>query len=73
MTVSTVGYGEFFPVTDQGKLFIAGLILYIIVYKLPIYIDEISDLANRSSMYLREKYKANVDVPHIVISGQVVV
>lgn len=73
VTVSTVGYGDYYPVTEPGKAFIAALILYIIVYKLPVYIDEISELSNLSSPYQRARYPPNSEVPHIVISGQVVV
>lgn len=73
VTVSTVGYGDFFPITPPGRAFIAGLILYIIVYRLPISITKITDLMARNSPYQRQTYKSTSEVPHIVISGQVIV
>lgn len=75
VTVSTVGYGDLMPITPQGRAFIAGLILYIIVYRLPISITKITDLMQRNSPYSlgRQFYKSTAEVPHIVISGQVLV
>lgn len=37
VTLMTIGYGDYYPVTDQGKMFIIFMILYVIVYKIPLY------------------------------------
>ena len=35
ITLFTIGYGDFYPITTPGKMFICFTIIYIIVYKLP--------------------------------------
>lgn len=41
VTLMTIGYGDYYPVTDQGKFFIIFMILYVIVYKIPLYTQEL--------------------------------
>lgn len=71
VTVTTVGYGDYSPETMFGRVFIALLILQIIIYKLPNYISNITELTSRNSPYSvgRVTYKATSEVPHIVICG----
>lgn len=72
VTLLTVGYGDFYPITPQGKMFMVCTIIFVIVYKLPIHLSELSRLVSLKSYHARLIYEPNNEVPHIVITGQVV-
>jgi hypothetical protein len=72
VTLMTIGYGDFFPVTVQGKFFTMFMILYVIVYKIPLYTQELLRLLGLQSFYARTSYVSNGEIPHVVITGQVV-
>ena len=68
----TVGYGDYYPRSRLGQMFDIFIILYIIVYKLAFSLDELIRLMGLKSFYARTSYKSNNDIPHVVITGQVV-
>ena len=49
------------------------MILYIIVYKIPMHTQKLLKLLGLKSFYAREFYVSNNEIPHIVITGQVVI
>jgi|TARA_B110000285_G_C15087888_1_gene597264 hypothetical protein len=73
VTLMTVGYGDFYPFTMLGQMFIIVIILYVIVYKLAESINELLRLMGLKSFYARTFYQSNNEVPHVVITGQVVI
>lgn len=70
VTLSTVGYGDIFPVTEQGRLVII-LLIILALYLIPKQTNELIKLMGISSIYARAIYKSNPEVQHIVISGHV--
>lgn len=49
-----------------------GTIIFIIVYKLPMHFAELSRLFSLKSPHARKAYQPNNEVPHVVVTGQVV-
>jgi len=70
--MTTIGYGDLYPKTLLGQCFIATGILYIICYKIPVDSNELMRLMNLTSKFERVNYTAKDEVPHIVITGQVI-
>mmetsp|Transcript_119443 Transcript_119443/g.166635 ORF Transcript_119443/g.166635 Transcript_119443/m.166635 type:complete len:103 (+) Transcript_119443:707-1015(+) len=69
VTISTVGYGDYYPKTDYGKIFISGLIISVLLIMLPLQTTELFYLMGLKSVYERDNYKANPEIFHVVITG----
>lgn len=57
----------------MGKLFVSVLIIYTVVVFIPMQTNELLKLMRLKSFFARYIYKPNPEIPHIVITGQVLV
>ena len=65
VTLATVGYGEIFPDTELGKIFVICVMIVTIVI-IPRQTSELLRLLGLQSVYARAIYKANSEIPHII-------
>ena len=70
VTLATVGYGDVVPVSELGRAVVIVLIILALVL-IPKQTNELIRLMSMQSVYARAIYKANSEVPHIVICGHV--
>ena len=51
VTFSTIGYGDYFPVSDEGRIFMVCVILYVMVIKFSENVNELGRLMTLKSVY----------------------
>ena len=71
MTLSTIGYGEYAPVSPGGRIFMICVIVYVLVIKFTAQLNELIRLMDLKSVFQQAVYRANPEVGHLVITGQV--
>ena len=70
ITISTVGYGDIYPISEGGRLLIICLIV-LAAYYIPKKTGEILSILEDTSIYSREIYKSHPEIPHLILCGSV--
>ncbi|MDR3549660.1 MAG: ion channel [Candidatus Pacebacteria bacterium] len=68
VTLSTVGYGDIVPQTTPGQFAVIVLIMMVIVL-IPKQSSDLLMLIDLQSPYARAMYKANPEIPHLIVCG----
>jgi acetyl-CoA C-acetyltransferase/potassium large conductance calcium-activated channel subfamily M alpha protein 1 len=71
VTFSTIGYGEYYPLSEEGKLLMIGIIAFVMVVTFGEQINKLVVLMNLKSSYQQDLYISNPEVEHVVITGHV--
>ena len=70
ITISTIGYGDIYPISEGGRVLIICLII-LSAYYVPKKTGEILTILDNTSIYSRENYKSNSEIPHLILCGNV--
>jgi len=70
ITLSTVGYGDIYPISETSRIVIICLII-LAAYMIPLKTGDLLALLKDTSIYSREIYKSNPEIPHIVVCGYI--
>ena len=70
ITISTVGYGDIYPISEGGRILIICLIV-LAAYYIPKKTGEILSILEDTSIYSREIYKSHPEIPHLILCGSV--
>ena len=70
ITISTIGYGDIYPISEGGRILIICLII-LSAYYIPKKTGEVLSILENTSVYSRENYKSRSEIPHLIICGSV--
>ena len=70
ITISTVGYGDIYPISEGGRILIICLIV-LAAYYIPKKTGEMLSILKDTSIYSREIYKSHPEIPHLILCGNV--
>ena len=70
ITISTIGYGDIYPISEGGRVLIICLII-LSAYYIPKKTGEVLSILENTSVYSRENYKSRSEIPHLIICGSV--
>ena len=70
ITISTVGYGDIYPISEGGRALIICLIILASFY-IPKKTGEILSILEDTSIYSREIFKSHPEIPHLILCGSV--